>query len=193
MTLLTIREAADRTGHSTHKIRRLIKAIADHPEHPDRGLIEPTPADVDRLTAEQVQFTWRISEELVLRMLGASPATTPARSDAVVGESSSGDAVALLQRALAAQEGITDQLIQQLKVKDSQIEGMQQFMHSLNERLRESNVLMASLQKQLPAPTEKGSDVSASKTSPSATARKGKAAGTTKSVPRRSWLAKMFR
>jgi ABC-type transporter Mla subunit MlaD len=58
----------------------------------------------------------------------------------------------VLQRALAAQEAVTESLLGQLKAKDAQIEGMQTFMQSLNERLRESNLLMASLQKQLPGP-----------------------------------------
>src|ERR1700677_3528122 len=88
--MLTIREAAEKTGHSPHKIRRLIKAVADQPTHADRHLVEPTPEYVERMTAEGVQFTWRIDEELVRRELGET-ATEPneerVAGDARVGES----------------------------------------------------------------------------------------------------------
>ncbi len=40
-----------KTGHSPHKIRRLIKAIADDPAHPDRSQIETSIDDVASLTA----------------------------------------------------------------------------------------------------------------------------------------------
>jgi hypothetical protein len=136
MTFLTIREAAERTGHSTHKIRRLIKSIAEHPTDADRGDIEPSAADVARLDADGVQFTWRVAEELVRRKLGDVPTAGFPTNGKREGES--GDLVALMQR-------VTAQLTEQLKVKDEQIA-------ALNDRLRESNVLMASLQQQLPEP-----------------------------------------
>jgi hypothetical protein len=142
MTFLTIREAAERTGHSTHKIRRLIKSIAEQPTHSDRGDVEPSAADVARLDAQGVQFTWRVAEELVRRKLGDVP-TSIAAGGSRGGES--GDLFSLAQRALAAQEAATSHLVEQLRVKDEQIA-------ALNDRLRESNVLMASLQKQLPEP-----------------------------------------
>lgn len=148
MTLLTIREAAHATGHSTHKIRRLIKAIADDPENGDRSLVEPSPVDVQRLSAEGVQFTWRISEDLVRRQLGDTPTATTMKNESGVGESP--DVLALLQRAMTAKENAEAKLFDQLKTKDEQIAGLQHTVTSLNERLRESNVLMASLQRQLP-------------------------------------------
>ena len=182
MTLLTIREAAESTGHSTHKIRRLIKSIAEQSNHPDRTEIEPNPTDVERLTAEHVQFTWRISDELVKRVLPASPATTPAKPAAGEGETW-GDALGLLQRALTAQERMMNDLQEQLKVKDSQIQ-------SLNERLRESNVLMASLQQQLPAPDGKRSIPPPA--TPASPAAKGRPPAAAKPGRRRSWLQTMF-
>lgn len=140
MALLTIREAAERTGHSTHKIRRLIKAVADNPQHADRSEVEPSPIDVERLNREGVQFTWRISEELVRRELGDAPAATTDEKPAAIGESS--EVLGILQRAITAHEKAASQLVEQLKVKDDQIA-------ALNDRLRESNLLMGSLQKQL--------------------------------------------
>lgn len=103
--MLTIREAAEKTGHSPHKIRRLIKAIADQPDHAERGQVEPTASDVERLTAEGVQFTWRISENFVFQQLGASPLESAGNGDDVksrVGESS--DLFDILQRTIEAKE-----------------------------------------------------------------------------------------
>ena len=39
-----------------------------------------------------------------------------------------------------------------MKVKDDQIQALTEIVHSLNERMREGNVLMASLQKHLALP-----------------------------------------
>lgn len=148
MTLVTIREAAETTGHSTHKIRRLIKSIITDSTSPDRLLIEPIPTDVERLTAEGVQFTWRIDEQLVRRRLGNAPIVTSGRTEEGIGESA--DMLAVVDRVLRAKEEAEAKLFEQLKIKDAQIAGQQQTITALNERLRESNVLMASLQRQLP-------------------------------------------
>ena len=195
MTFLTIREAAEQTGHSTHKIRRLIKAVADQPNHADRSHVEPTPADVTRLTAEGVQFTWRITEELVRRELGDAPVATSAGEKPGTGVGESADVLALLQRAMAAKEQAESRLFDQLKTKDEQISGLQQTVTSLNERLRESNLLMGSLQRQLPPPNKAAAGVlNADEPQPSAVKEKRP----TKSPPpaakptRRSWLKTIF-
>ena len=168
MTFLTIREAAERTGHSTHKIRRLIKSIAEHPTDADRGDIEPSAADVARLDADGVQFTWRVAEELVRRKLGDVPTAAFATNGKREGES--GDFVALMQR-------VTTQLTEQLRVKDDQIA-------ALNERLRESNLLMASLQQQLPEP-KKAIASAATPDKPRPQQGSGKA-------KKKGWLSSMF-
>jgi hypothetical protein len=183
--MLTIREAAEQTGHSPHKIRRLIKAIADQPTHADRSQIEPSAADVERLTAEGVQFTWRITAELVRRELGetATPAAGEHDSSASRGGESS-NLMDLLQRTIEAKEQAEARLFEQLRVKDEQIA-------ALHDRLRESNVLMQSLQKQLPEPAKAsvavvdatkpvGAKVSQKKTPPVAKNQK------------RRWLGKIF-
>lgn len=188
MTMLTIREAADHTGHSTHKIRRLIKAIADDPNHKDRSQIEPTVEDVRRFTSEDIQFTWRVSEELVRQELGDAPQPSSIRSTAGVGEL--GEVLAMLERALAAKEQVETNLFEQLKAKDVQIAGQQQTINSLSERLRESNVLLAT-QKRLPG-TDKSPTMTATGEKPSTrTAKPAKAA---RSTPprRRRWLKAIF-
>jgi hypothetical protein len=183
MTFLTIREAANRTGHSTHKIRRLIKAIAYDPKHADRSHIEPSSADVERLNAEGVQFTWRISEELVLRQLGdAASATTTDNTGKRAGESA--DSSSLLERVIAAQEKTTAQLVEQLKVKDEQIA-------ALNDRLRESNYLLGSLQQQLPEPKKSSVGV-LGVAKPTAGKRPEKGSVPIPKQKRRGWLGKIF-
>jgi hypothetical protein len=194
MTFLTIREAADATGHSTHKIRRLIKAIAENPSHADRSQVEPSPADVQRLTSEGVQFTWRISEELVRRQLGDTPAFSANKGESGGGEAA--DVFALLQRAMAAKEQAEEKLFDQLKTKDTQITGLQQTVSSLNERLRESNLLMASsFQQQLPDGKKAPAGViNADETRPSSTPEKRptKASVPAAKRPRRRWLKALF-
>jgi len=81
MALLTIREAAEITGHSTHTIRRLIKAIGEDAGHSDRSLVELSSADVERLHGDGVQVTWCIHEELVRRRLGDAPSATSGRKE----------------------------------------------------------------------------------------------------------------
>lgn len=192
MTSLTIREAADSTGHSTHKIRRLIKAIADQPNDVDRHHVEPNPADVERLNAEGVQFTWRISEELVRRRLGDTPSpATPDNHASTAGDS--GNVLDLLQRAMTAKEQAESRLFDQLKTKDEQISGLQQTVASLNERLRESNLLMANIQQQLPSPKAEANGEADGGRRPSAShAKPTAAAASPKQAKRKTWLNTIF-
>ena len=148
--MLTIREVAEKTGHSPHKIRRLIKAVADQSAHPDRSQIEPSPEDVRRLTAEDVQFTWRVTEELVRRELGDAAAISTEEKTSPAGGGESPEWLAVMQRITDAKEKAEERLFEQLRVKDDQLRAKDEQIAALNDRLRESNVLMASLQKQLP-------------------------------------------
>jgi hypothetical protein len=181
--MLTIREAADRTGHSTHKIRRLIKAIADQPNHPDRSQVEPNAADVQRLTAEGLQFTWRVTEELVRKELGddAGTAETPRSEGSGAGDS---NLVALLQRAIEAKEQAEARLFEQLRVKDEQIA-------SLSERLRESHILLQSAQKQLAEPAKK-SATTVESAKPAAANKQEKGRVPTTKRQRRSWFGRLL-
>jgi chromosome segregation ATPase len=174
MTFLTIREAASRTGHSTHKIRRLIKAISEQPNDVDRAEIEPSSADVARLNSEGVQFTWRITEELVRRRLGNASSNASDLHAGRGGESAA--TLSLLERAIT-------QFAEQLKVKDEQLKVKDQQISSLNERLRESNLLMASLQQQLPKAKNGSVMLNAEKT---------KVGSASVERKRRSWLSNLF-
>jgi hypothetical protein len=183
--MLTIREAAEKTGHSPHKIRRLIKAIADQTTHADRPQIEPGAADVERLTAEGVQFTWRITEELVRRELGETVAPASGESESgTAGGGESADLMNLLQRTIDAKEKAEARLFEQLRVKDEQIA-------ALHDRLRESNVLMQSLQKQLPEPAKTPVAVMEA-TKPTSAGRPDKKTPPVIKKQKRRWLGKIF-
>lgn len=185
IVLLTIREAAAKTGHSPHKIRRLIKAIAEQPVHVERSEIEPSPSDVQRLTMEGVQFTWRVSEELVRRQLGDTPIPSTAENDGSEGGGvESSNLLSLLQTALDAKEQAEARLFEQLRVKDGQIA-------SLNERLRESNLLMASLQKQLPERTKTPMSIG-EPTKAAPVKRPEKGIGGPAKSKQQGWLRKFF-
>lgn len=181
--MLTIREASERTGHSPHKIRRLIKTVVGQPDHKDRNEIEPNKKDVARLLGEGVQFTWRINEEFVRRDLGD---VAEIRRNENLGKSSttgdSSELLTLLQRITDAKEQAEARLFEQLRIKDEQIA-------ALNDRLRESNVLMASLQKQLPE-TTKPKPTLIQTAPPSLGKEKGKANKPPKKP--RHWLQRLF-
>lgn len=127
---LTISEAAEKTGRSLSTIRRLIKSIADDDAHADRAAIHPTPKEVVAFKKKEENFAWKIREDVLLRefkgaLKEAKKETAEARSD-ILG---------ILQN--------------ELELKNRQIEKQWEVIHSLNDRLREGNILMGSLQKRL--------------------------------------------
>lgn len=151
--------------------------------------IEPSAADVDRLTAAGVQFTWRVTEELVRRELGEPerPAESPA-SAAGAGESP--EWLSFIQRITDAKEKAEERLFEQLRVKDEQIAAKDTQIAELAARLRESNILMQALQKQLPEPTPAAAVTTAS---PSSVKRREKAKPTAAFAAKRNWWAKLLR
>lgn len=142
-TFLTIKDASDKTGKSVSTIRRLVRDIVADDAHADRALIHPTPAEVKKLQAQEVQFAWKLSDELLMREFGSLETQTKTSK----GEGISGEVLGLLKEELQNKE-------KQLLAKDAQIEKLGAIVGSLNERLREGNVLMASLQKQLQIPAQ---------------------------------------
>lgn len=135
-TFLTVKEAAKATGRSTSSIRRAIYPILKDDAHPERIHIEPSVEDALKLRVSGVGFPWRVSEELLARVLPVSG--TPERGNASGAKSSAqpqGDLLAMLQR--------------ELEIKNQQITRQQELMNALSERLREGNILMGSLQQRL--------------------------------------------
>jgi uncharacterized coiled-coil protein SlyX len=135
----SIREATTVTGVSVTTLRRFIRAIVADEGHQDRGHLLPTVEDVRRMKAAGEQFTWKISGELLKREYGDR-----ARSKVSSGEDFGplGEVVTLLRDQLQSAD-------EQLKVKDHQIASQVEIIHSLNDRIHEGNVLMATVQKQL--------------------------------------------
>lgn len=129
--MLTIKQAALRMGKSELTIRRLIKqTLADNPKTPTKTITQ-------RKGAYRVDEAWLLS---VYPDPFASPHTSPNEPTASPGVSSDilsakDQTITLLMREL-------DMLTGQLTAKDEQISAM-------NERARESNVLMARLQERL--------------------------------------------
>ncbi|NOS68070.1 MAG: hypothetical protein HOO67_06975 [Candidatus Peribacteraceae bacterium] len=135
--LLTIAEAATRTGRSHSTVRRLIKTIAEAASHPDRAGIEPSLKEVDAFKKKGENFTWKIREDVLLRNFASAP-TVEKKSHS---DSSSG-----------LTEDILKILRRELDLKNQQIEKQWDVIQSLNDRLREGNILMGSLQQRLAPP-----------------------------------------
>lgn len=137
---LTIAESCDKTGRSASTIRRLIKSIADDDAHADRAAVEPTPKEVAAFKKKGENFTWRIREDVLLREFKG--ALKEAKKE--VSEAKS-DILSILQK--------------ELDLKNQQIEKQWEVIHALNDRLREGNILMGSLQKRLALPaSDAGAD-----------------------------------
>lgn len=143
-TFLTIKEASDRTGRSVSTIRRLVRDIVTEDSHSDRNQVHPTVAEVKKLQGQEVQFAWKLSEELLIRSFG--PLDVTQKQSPEQGEGME-KVLTMLKEELQSKE-------RQLVAKDSQIEKLGTIIGSLNDRLREGNVLMASLQQQLQLPEQ---------------------------------------
>lgn len=134
-SFLTIAEAVERTGSSPSTIRRLIRTITDTASHADRNGIEPTPAQVAAFKKKGENFTWRIREDVLRKNFkGAQKQHKKTASEPT------GDIMSILQN--------------ELELKNHQIEKQWEVIHALNDRLREGNILMGSLQKRLGPPPE---------------------------------------
>lgn len=134
---LMVKEAAKLVGKSPSSIRRIIYPILEQDGHPDRKFIEPTPEEAQSLRMKGENFPWRISEELLRREIpadGAKPAAA-AKSQATAGGEHAVDLIDMLRR--------------ELDIKNHQIETQAGLLKDLSERLREGNILMGSLQRQL--------------------------------------------
>ena len=131
-SFLTIAEACDKTGRSPSTVRRLIHALAQD-DHVDRAAIEPSPTEVLAFKKKGENFTWRIREDVLQKHFASAP--KEAKKTKV---EPTGDIFSILQR--------------ELELKNQQIEKQWEVIHSLNDRLREGNILMGSLQKRLSLP-----------------------------------------
>lgn len=133
---LTIAQACDKTGRSASTIRRLIKGIVETADHADRDAVEPTIKAVAAYKKKGENFAWKIREDVLLREFQG--ALKEAKKEVTEAK---GDILHILQN--------------ELSLKNQQIEKQWEVIHALNDRLREGNILMGSLQKRLgPPPSE---------------------------------------
>jgi hypothetical protein len=137
---LTVKEAARLIGKSPSSIRRIIYLILEKDQHPDRRHIHPTPEDAKALRLKGENFPWEISEELLRREVpeGARKSADESRPGTPPGRDGSAAVIEMLRR--------------ELDIKNRQIETQNELLKGLTERLREGNILIGSLQRQLSLP-----------------------------------------
>lgn len=144
-TFLSIKEAASRAEKAEITVRRFVQSVVkEQTKSAQRKLIQPTPAEVRALKKQKRPFSWKISEELIAKQFQKSsvPKSSAKPAEKLQKEP---EFLSTLQGELESKQG-------QLKVKDDQIQALTEIVYSLNERMREGNVLMASLQKHLALP-----------------------------------------
>lgn len=138
---LTLAEASVKTGRSLSTVRRLIHSISKDQHHPERDAVIPSHSEAEELKKKGENFTWRIRQDIVEREFGSAPSKKEKVQTAL-----SSDVLGMLQK--------------ELDMKNQQIEKQWEVIGSLNERLREGNILMASLQKRLALPEPASMDTS---------------------------------
>lgn len=142
-TYLSIKEAAEKASKAEITIRRFVQSIVkDEPKSEERQLIQPTVSEVKELKKKKKPFSWQISEDLIVKKFTEDAKNARKKSVATIANS---DIMQTLQKELSGKGD-------QLQMKDKQIEALTDIVQSLNERMREGNVLMASLQKHLALP-----------------------------------------
>ena len=135
---LTIAEAAEKTQRSPSTIRRIIRSITDAPSHPDRNGVEPSPKAVEAYKKKGENFTWKIREDILLKNF---PGALDGEKKISKGSTSK------------MEQDVLHILRHELELKNQQIEKQWEVIGALNERLREGNILMGSLQQRLALPS----------------------------------------
>ena len=134
---LTVKEAATLTGKSPSSIRRIFYPILENPKHADRNHIEPNEKEAKTLRLAGETFAWRISEELLHREADSKVSRPSGRGKLLGADGERGSAA------------VIDMLQRELEIKNKQIDAQTELLRELNQRLREGNILMGSLQQQL--------------------------------------------
>lgn len=155
---ITISEATEKTGRSASTIRRLIRTITETANHPDRSAVEPDAKQVAILKKKGENFTWKIREDVLLKNFEGA-----LKEEKKLAATPTGDILDILQK--------------ELELKNQQIEKQWEVIHALNDRLREGNILMGSLQKRLAPPAAESPvdpvvDAAAMKSSTEASSKK---------------------
>src|SRR5205807_9713192 len=109
-----------------------------------RSDVQPSVEDALKLRMKGDNFAWRLSEELLRREVPMEPATdrTATASSAKSSADGYSELLAMLRRELDIKN---QQITQQSEIIGKQME----LVNGLGERLREGNILIASLQQRL--------------------------------------------
>ena len=136
-TFLTVKAAATFSNRSPSSVRRIIYPILEENRHPDRHHIEPDVATAKALRVKGENFAWKVSEELLRRVMTEEGTKTNSESKPV-SKNGPDQSAAILEI-----------FRKQLDIKDQQIAAQNDVIKGLSERVREGNILMGSLQQQL--------------------------------------------
>ncbi len=121
----------------------MIGPILKIEEHPDRGHIRPSIEDALQLRLKGDKFLWQIETDWLARIVpaAAAGAKRPNESSAAARDGSSA-LITMLQNELTIKN-------QQITQQNDLLRQHAELIGGLNERLHESNVLFATLQKHL--------------------------------------------
>ena len=190
-SFLTVKEAATLTGKSPSSIRRVIYPIIRDDNHANRVQIAPTVDEVTQLRIKGENFAWRISEELLRREVPVETAKPTGEDHGSPQPRTEGDTelLAMLRRELDVKN---QQITQQSEMLSKQME----LISGLSERLREGNILIGSLQKQLTLPdggSRPASHVVEAKSEVPPTTEKWSVAAKKKAQPKKGFFSRLFR
>ncbi len=190
-TFLTVKEAAKITGKSPSSIRRVIYPIIQDINHADRLHIEPAVDNVKKLRMKGENFAWRISEELLHREVPVESEKPNDDEKQEPQQRAAGDI-----ELLAMLRGELDIKNQQITQQSEMLAKQMELISGLSERLREGNILIGSLQKQLALPDgshRPESDVVDARSSVPPTTEKGNEALKKKAKPKKGFFSGLFR
>jgi len=184
---LTIKEAAAEIGRAEITIRRFVQKVVKGSDSDRRSLIKPSPDELQELR-EGPPPAWLISTKLLREHFptseqGSEPSVPKTQEEPIVS-------------VLKSQNEMMER---QLSVKDEQIKSLTTLVHSLggqlNERLRESNVLMRGLQDRLalpPSATSTVIEVPRTQTSENADADDAIGERDFETKRKRGWMQRLF-
>lgn len=191
-TFLTVKEAARLTGKSPSSIRRIIYPIIHDDNHPDRANIQPTIEDAVHLRMKGESFAWRLSEDLLRREIPVETSHEKGSASAATTQATRGELelLAILRRELDIKN---QQITQQGELIAKHVD----LINGLNERLREGNILIGSLQQRLALTDGRGNTASVAevikpKRAPPKQPEKGSVSNPKSPKPKKSFLSRLF-
>lgn len=190
-SFITVKEAARRTGKSPSSIRRIIYPIISDDAHADRAHVKPSPDEVMKLRMQGENFAWKLSEELLHREVPVT-ATSEKNGDDRSAASAhvESELLATLRRELEIKN---QQITQQHDLFAKHVE----LLNGLSERLREGNILIASLQQRLALTDGRTTPIASEPVKPkratSTRPEKGSSMASKPPKPKKSFWSRLFR